>query len=73
MQQGVCYLKAKSSPVRGVSCTKDCWYWGRVVGHPHEMSLSLKDAVNDLGLQVIYASIMQFSAIWVLMIKDVFD
>lgn len=49
--QGACYLKTAASPVRGVSCTHDCWYWGRVIGHPHKMSLSLKDARRDLGLQ----------------------
>lgn len=50
--QAVCYLKTVASPVRGVDCKEDCWYWGRVVGHPHEMSLSLADAEKDLGLQV---------------------
>lgn len=50
--QGVCYLKAKASPVRGVECSKDCWFWGKVDGHPHEMSLSLQSAENDLGLIV---------------------
>jgi hypothetical protein len=50
--QGVCYLKTVASPVRGVDCKTDCWYWGRVVGHPHEMSLSLADAEKDLGLRV---------------------
>jgi hypothetical protein len=50
--QAVCYLKTVTSPVRGVDCESDCWYWGRVVGHPHEMSLSLADAEKDLGLHV---------------------
>lgn len=50
--QAVCYLKTVASPVRGVDCESDCWYWGRVVGHPHEMSLSLADAEKDLGLHV---------------------
>jgi len=49
---GQCFLKAKSWPVRGAGCVKDCWYWGKVLGHPHEMSLGLKDAEDELGLQV---------------------
>ena len=55
--QSVCYLKTVASPVRGVDCTDDCWYWGRVVGHPHEMSLSLQDAEKDLGLHVTDLSV----------------
>ena len=59
--QGACYLKTAASPVRGVSCTHDCWYWGRVIGHPHKMSLSLGDAELALRSRLFGASTVSSS------------
>jgi len=50
--KGVCYLKTLDTPTGGFECTKDCWYWGKMEGHPAEMKLSLADAKHDLGLDV---------------------
>jgi len=50
--QGVCYLKTLNTPTGGFECAKDCWYWGKFMGHVAEMKLSLADAKRDLGLQV---------------------